>query len=227
MSIQLEQAKFAEQVLERLGIKPTQANVTKFMAWEQQEGGNWHNAAKYNPLNTTLPKPGAGNTGSQGNIKVYTSWAQGVEATAQTLASPAYRGIIANLRSSSSDLAPFEAAVNASPWGTKFPGGGKGGGEGRGPSSIPGGETNVQGAVEAPVNAAKEALNLPGSIFAILTSPDTYLRFAEAVGGMVLLAMGLKTLTRGGGGGAVAEAGRQARAGHHLVRKAAEAAVVL
>jgi hypothetical protein len=141
-SRQHEQAEFAEKVLGGLGIPFNTTSMTKFMAWEQQEGGNWSNSAKYNPLNTTLALPGAGNTGSQGNIKVYTSWQQGVEATVKTLGGSAYAGIRANL-AGSGDLASFETAVNASPWGAKFPGGGKGGGEGRGPSSIPGGETNL------------------------------------------------------------------------------------
>lgn len=157
---QLEQAEFAEKVIKGLGLPFTQLSMTKFMAWEQQEGGHWSNSARYNPLNTTLPLPGAGNTGTQGNIKVYTSWQQGVEATVKTLSAGAYSGIRSNL-AGSGNLASFEAAVNSTPWGTKFPGGGKGGGEGRGPSSIPGGETNLpKDAAEAPGAAANAAKSL-------------------------------------------------------------------
>ena len=48
------------------------------MRGQHAEGGHWHNQARYNPLNTTQSEPGAGNTGSQGNIKVYKSWDQGL-----------------------------------------------------------------------------------------------------------------------------------------------------
>jgi hypothetical protein len=110
----------AVQILAGVGIKPTEASIAKLVAWFNQEGGNWNNTARYNPLNTTLAMPGAGNTGSQGNIKVYTSWTQGIEATVKTLKAPAYKSILGAL--SSGTGAAFEAAVNASPWGTKLPG---------------------------------------------------------------------------------------------------------
>lgn len=157
MSVQLEQGQFAAHVLRGLGIPVTQLSVTKLMAWEQQEGGNWHNSARYNPLNTTLALPGAGNTGTQGNIKVYTSWQQGIEATVKTLQAPSYGGIISNLKSKG-DLASFETAVNGSPWGTKFPGNGNGGGEGRGASSVLGGETNLPKDAEEGASKAESAV---------------------------------------------------------------------
>jgi hypothetical protein len=167
-------------VLKWLGIPFTNQSMIKFMAWEQQEGGNWNNSAKYNPLNTTLALPGAGNTGAQGNIKVYRSWEQGVEATVKTLQGGAYAGILANLRGSG-DLASFESAVNASPWGTRFPGGGKGGGEGRGPSSIPGGETNL------PEDAEKGAKALAGAATGWVGEITSFLG-KELVTGVLLLA---------------------------------------
>jgi hypothetical protein len=172
-NVQLEQGQFAQDVSAQLGIPFNQLSMTKLMAWMQQEGGHWHNSARYNPLNTTLAMPGAGNTGTQGNIKVYTSWAQGVAATAQTLRSPAYKGVIANL-SGNGNLASFEGAVNATPWGTKFPGGGKGGGEGRGPSSIPGGETNLPAdAASAAAAAKKVATSIPDAITGAVNSVKT------------------------------------------------------
>lgn len=115
-----QKVAFASSVLSGLSIKPTPTAIQKVVAWENAEGGHFANTARYNPLNTTLPLPGAGNTGSQGNIKVYRSWQQGIEATVKTLA--AYGGIQAALRSGTG--AQFEAAVNASPWGTHFAGGG-------------------------------------------------------------------------------------------------------
>lgn len=111
---------FAESLLRAEGINPTPQAVANVVAWEAQEGGHWNNTARYNPLNTTLPEPGAGNTGSQGNIKVYTGWSQGLQATAATLRN--YPGILKTLKDGAS-LSTFEAAVNESPWGTHFSGG--------------------------------------------------------------------------------------------------------
>jgi hypothetical protein len=148
---------FAEAVLLNLGITPTSAAVTKFVAWENQEGGHWNNSALYNPLNTTLEMPGAGNTGTQGNIKVYQSWEQGMTATVKTLKS--YSGILRALKAGT--MAQFEAAVSASPWGTKFPGGGAAGkGVGLGPVIKPGEHptgVNVQGAAEEGAKTVAEA----------------------------------------------------------------------
>jgi hypothetical protein len=151
---------FAEALLLNLGITPTKPAVTKLIAWEVQEGGNWNNSAHYNPLNTTLAMPGATNTGAQGNIKSYTSPAQGIEATLRTLQASAYKGIIQALKQGS--LAEFETAVNASPWGTKFPGGGAAGhGLNLGPIIKPGEHptgVNVQGAAEEAVEGVAEAV---------------------------------------------------------------------
>lgn len=85
--------------------------------------------------------------------------------------------------------------------------------------------TNV---VEAPINAVKsvgEALGEVGSdigtVVSVLTSPETWLRVAEGIGGMILLAVGLKTLTKG------SPAAQAAQPVHHVVRKAAETAAVI
>jgi hypothetical protein len=112
----VSETQFASAVLNKLGVTPTRESLGKMLAWMKQEGGNWHNDARYNPLNTTLSKPGAGNTGTQGNIKVYTSWAQGIEATTDTL--QGYPQIIAALRSGT--LGQFKSTVSSSAWGTKF-----------------------------------------------------------------------------------------------------------
>jgi hypothetical protein len=150
-----EKQTVAQQILSRIGIKPTAASVSKLVAWFDQEGGNWENSAKYNPLNTTLAEPGAGNTGSQGNIKVYTSWEQGVEATVKTLQAPAYKTILATLASGTGTA--FEDAVNASPWGTKFPGNGNAVGH-----SKPAGYENVIGGIlPGPEQALSEAVSNP------------------------------------------------------------------
>ena len=110
---------FASELLKASGINPSPQAIKNVVSWEAQEGGNWKNSARYNPLNTTLNEPGAGNTGSQGNIKVYGSWGQGVKATADTLKN--YPGILDALKSGAG-FGEFAKAVNSSPWGTKFSG---------------------------------------------------------------------------------------------------------
>jgi len=110
---------FAQSALGALGAPTTGSSLKAFEAWEAQEGGNWHNSAKYNPLNTTLNMPGAGNTGSQGNIKVYKDWQQGLEATVKTLQGSSYKTIVADLKKGAS-VSEIESAINASPWGTHF-----------------------------------------------------------------------------------------------------------
>jgi len=89
------------------------------VGWMRAEGGHYHNDAKYNPLNTTQPEPGAGNTGTQGNIKVYRSWNQGIDATVKTLRNGNYGGIINALRSGNPGA--VANAIDRSPWGTHGP----------------------------------------------------------------------------------------------------------
>lgn len=110
---------FAKALLKSVGAPLTVANVADMMAWEAQEGGNWHNSARYNPLNTTkvMHHPDSGKTGSQGNIGVYNSWAQGLAATSQTLMQPSYAAVRAAL--AKGDGSGVISAIESSPWGTK------------------------------------------------------------------------------------------------------------
>ena len=108
--------RFASDVIRGLGRPVTQQGVRNLLGWFQAEGGWTHNNALYNPLNTTQSAPGAGNTGSQGNIKVYRSFGQGVNATVQTLRNGRYGGILSSL---DSDPNTFAQSVRSSPWGTK------------------------------------------------------------------------------------------------------------
>lgn len=107
---------WASALLARLGIPITNSNMQAIVGWERAEGGHWHNSARYNPLNTTQPMPGAGNTGTQGNIKVYTSWSQGLDATVKTLRNGHYPAILQSLRNGSPSS--VASAIGASPWGT-------------------------------------------------------------------------------------------------------------
>ena len=78
MSITRE--KFAQHVLTELKAKQSKRNLWALVSWMQAEGGS----ARFNPLNTTLKKPGATDYNSVG-VKNYKSFSQGVEATVETL----------------------------------------------------------------------------------------------------------------------------------------------
>jgi hypothetical protein len=104
---------FANAVLAALGIGANAGNLAALVAWEMAEGG-WHHD---NPLNTTLPEPGATDlAGNPAHVKVYPSMAVGLQATVSVLAEPAYAGVVAAL--SGSDPYSVAMAVAASPWGT-------------------------------------------------------------------------------------------------------------
>ncbi len=111
---------FATSLLQAMGWPLTQSNVNALVAWEAAEGGNWENSARYNPLNTTEPEPGATSAGTQQrSIRSYVSWAQGLAATAATLAQNqrGYAGIRQAFASGNASAA-LPAALNASAWGT-------------------------------------------------------------------------------------------------------------
>lgn len=110
---------FAEAVLSSLGLPQTSSNVQALVAWQKKEGGNWQNGARYNPLNTTLRLPGSTvmSGGSSAGVQSYTSWDQGVQATAETLRMSNYSGIRQVLAQSGGCSALSQAVAN-SPWGT-------------------------------------------------------------------------------------------------------------
>jgi peptidoglycan hydrolase CwlO-like protein len=107
---------WAKALLEQLGMPLTSSNVAAVTAWELAEGGHWHNTAHYNPLDTTMPEPGATSMNSVG-VKAYVSWAQGFTATIATLRNGYYGQILAALRAGDNAYAVADA-VAASPWGT-------------------------------------------------------------------------------------------------------------
>lgn len=109
--------QWARALLQRLGYKQTNANVTALMAWMRAEGGHWNNSAHYNPLNTTQKMSGATSMNSVG-VKSYTSWEQGLQATVITLRNGYYGAILSQLKSGGSAQGVANAVVN-SPWGTK------------------------------------------------------------------------------------------------------------
>jgi hypothetical protein len=103
---------FAQDLLKGLGMPTTPANINAINAWHQAEGGN----AAFNPLNTTQGAPGASNYNGVG-VKNYTSYAQGLQATIQTLNNGHYGSILNALKAGTNALA-VASAVGGSPWGT-------------------------------------------------------------------------------------------------------------
>jgi len=107
---------WARALLGYLGLPATSQNLTAITSWELAEGGHWFNSARYNPLDTTMPEPGATVMNSVG-VKAYTSWAEGFTATIATLHNGLYGPILAALRRGD-DAVAVAAAVASSPWGT-------------------------------------------------------------------------------------------------------------
>lgn len=106
---------FAQAVLSQMGLPVTPENLNFMTSWESAEGGNWHNTASFNPLNTSQQMPGElGTMGTQGNIRRYANWQQGVDATVKTISNGRYAAIINALKNS--DAQGAVAALVASPW---------------------------------------------------------------------------------------------------------------
>ena len=144
-----EQQKWAASLLSSLNAPASEANIRALNTWMKAEGRGFStslNRATYNPLNTTLDRPGAVSFNKVG-VKAYTSWEQGLEATVSTLLgkSAADRGYsaIVNALQSDSGVSAVLGAVNNSAWRTGKTGGhgaytafsGKGGGS---PTSLSG-----------------------------------------------------------------------------------------
>jgi hypothetical protein len=100
---------FAVALLQQLNAPVTQSNVQFLIAWADEEGGNWHNAASFNPLNTTEDAPGAVSMNSVG-VKAYGSWDQGIAATVSTLKNGDYGDIIASLQGGDAATTAVNAA---------------------------------------------------------------------------------------------------------------------
>lgn len=108
---------WAQDLLRSLGDPLSAANEQAVVSWEAAEGGNWHNTAHYNPLNTTQREPGSTPMNPVG-VQSYTSWQQGLDATTQTLRNGNYGGVLTAL-ARGDNAAAVENAVTSSPWGTK------------------------------------------------------------------------------------------------------------
>ena len=115
--VQKRQRRFATRAVALLtsgGWPRTACNISAITAWENAEGGNWANSARFNPLDTTEPEPGSYPMNRVG-VQAYTSWAEGFRATFTTLANGNYGGILATLAAGYRAQA-VAAAVADSPW---------------------------------------------------------------------------------------------------------------
>jgi hypothetical protein len=109
---------FARAFLDAIEASHHKRNLWALVAWMQAEGS----AAKFNPLATTQDMPGATDFNWDG-VKDYTSFEQGVAATAKTLNYGADRGLYGykpiRRRLRKSVLAYWTLrAVESSQWGT-------------------------------------------------------------------------------------------------------------
>jgi hypothetical protein len=117
--------EWARDLLARMGITPKPVSVDALVAWAGHESGGYNPrlpGGLYNPLNTTEGALGyCGQGGSQGNIKDFCNYDQGVAAQAYNLTRTrgvGYEAIVAGLREGTSLQTIFDA-VNASRFGTK------------------------------------------------------------------------------------------------------------
>jgi hypothetical protein len=120
---------FADAVFRYRGIGApvTGANESAMQTWERAEGGNWHNTAHCNPLNTTQREPGSTSINSVG-VQAYhsnsghTCWFWGIKATGDTLENGFYGPILNVMRhpasSSRTQCVRLARAVGSTPWGT-------------------------------------------------------------------------------------------------------------
>ena len=81
------------RLLRQIRGRGSSQNRRLLAAWGRAEGGT----ARYNPLNTTQPWPGATQYNADG-VKNYRSGADGIRATAATLLNGRYPGLVADLR---------------------------------------------------------------------------------------------------------------------------------
>lgn len=108
---------WVRDLLAKLAVPGNINNAVALIAQIQAEGGE----ARFNPLNTTLPMPGATDYNAV-HVKNYVSYGQGLDATAQTLRQDNMAKLLGALRRGDSARA-YWVALGSSPWGTHPPGG--------------------------------------------------------------------------------------------------------
>ena len=201
--------KFYAEVLTGIGAPVTATNIGLLRSWQQAEGGT----AAWNPWNTTqkIAVPGITNYNTTG-VKNYPSESAGVSATVSTLLNGKYNPVVSGLRSENPEK--FVSALVASPWDGGYQGRGKGktfkdstvwqrwvknqpgtytkpGGIG----SPVGSSYTTPGAISPAgwfdwipgVSAAEQTGKSLSGFFQIITNGDWWVRFAEMVGGIIIL----------------------------------------
>jgi hypothetical protein len=150
--------QWAHDVLVAMGItNPSQIAMQAMADWANHESGGYNPhvaGGRFNPLNTTEGAMGyVGQGGSQGNIKDFGSYDQGIRAQAYNLThtrGAGYESIVSSLRAGNNAQSIY-SAVNASKFGTHNLGPGGSAPSGGGGSG--GGSGGGGGAVSAPANA--------------------------------------------------------------------------
>lgn len=110
--------EWAVSLLRWMGFPVKQRNLVALIAWQAAEGGPQVQQAKWNPLNTTQPWPGASDFNWVG-VKNYASQSDGLNATAKTLYTPGqnYEPIVKRLRRNARPRRTLRAVENSN-WGT-------------------------------------------------------------------------------------------------------------
>lgn len=107
---------FANAFLNAIPEPDSSSNVEAIIGWEEAEGGNWHNNAEFNPLNTTYALDGSTSINGVG-VQSYSGWTVGVTATVATIENGYYGGILSALAAGNS-ATTVATAVGNSKWGT-------------------------------------------------------------------------------------------------------------
>jgi hypothetical protein len=104
--------RWATAFLGHIGAPVSRNNLVVLVAWETAE----FTSAKWNPLATTYPMPGATSYNSSG-VRNYVSVQQGLQATKMTLdqSGLGYEPIVSDL-AHSADPMDTARAINASSW---------------------------------------------------------------------------------------------------------------
>lgn len=212
---------WAEALLTDLGVPVTPTNISTITGWAGAEGGAGpqfgipNNITNFNPLNVSLESrngvygydPGTGvlyagaqpTPGNNPPIASFTSWAQGLAATAARLEQPFAHSILADLQANASE-STTAAAVAASHWGTGNFGPGPSGGGGADPGSATGAAGTPSSAATTPNATQAGAFGIPGLPSWLDPSTDigTLLRGAENIGliflGVIMVIVGLVVL---------------------------------
>jgi hypothetical protein len=109
--------QFGAAVMARIAAPTTSVNLDAFAAW----AGGENTCARFNPLATTQPEPGAtpfNNLGGGSHVWNYPNFSVGVQGTTTALTNGLYQPVIVAFQASAG-VDAVTAAVARSPWGTK------------------------------------------------------------------------------------------------------------